>query len=262
MTLALHLRLLLWTCSSNCDYTCQHIVTDRRVARDPPMMDPVVQFHGKWPFRRLLGVQEPFSVAFSFLNLMAHRHGLRKIRESIPPNYPLRHYYIIFSYLGIASWLFSMAFHTRDFDLTEKLDYFAAGASVLYGLYYTPVRIFRMDRVNTSTKRTHLRLWTSTCILLYAGHITYLTLWRWDYTYNMTANVAVGIAQNILWTWFSVKRYRALKKPWTAWPGLIVAWILVIMSLELLDFAPIYGLIDAHSLWHLGTVAPTIWWYK
>ena len=37
----------------------------------------------------------------------------------------------------------SMIFHTRDFNFTEKLDYFAAGASVLYGLYYTPIRVFR-----------------------------------------------------------------------------------------------------------------------
>lgn len=201
-------------------------------------------------------------MAFSFLNFLAHRHGLLKIRERIPANYPLRQYYIIFSYFGLASWLFSIAFHARDFALTEMLDYFAAGASVLYGLYYTPVRIFRLDRSNSPIKQTLLRLWTFTCILVYAGHVAYLTAWRWDYTYNMAANVTVGVAQNILWTWFSVKRYRVLKKPWTAWPGLIVAWIVVVMSLELLDFAPISGMVDAHSLWHLGTVGPTIWWYK
>ena len=59
-------------------------------------------------------------------------------------------------------------------------------------------------------------------------------MWRWDYTYNMAANVAVGIVQNLLWSWFSVTRYRKLHKTWAAWPGLIVAWIIVAMSLELL----------------------------
>lgn len=43
---------------------------------------------------------------------------------------------------------------------------------------------------------------------------------------------------------------------------MIVAWVVVAMSLELLDFPPIGGYIDAHSLWHLGTVIPTVWWYK
>lgn len=256
---ALHLRLLLWTCPSNCDYICQHIITDRRISSDPPVLDPVLQFHGKWPFYRILGIQEPFSVLFSFLNFLAHRNGLSRVYDKIPVHYPLRRYYILLGYIGLASWLFSMIFHTRDFNLTEKLDYFAAGASVLYGLYYTPIRIFRLDK---KEPQSLLRLWSITCILLYVGHVAYLSLWRWDYTYNMAANVAVGVVQNILWSWFSVKRYRKLKQRWAALPGLIVAWIVVAMSMELLDFPPIIGHVDAHSLWHLGTVGPTILWYK
>ncbi|KAI4240139.1 MAG: hypothetical protein L6R40_005271 [Gallowayella cf. fulva] len=226
------------------------------------MLSPVVQYHGKWPFHRILGVQEPCSVFFSLLNLLAHRQGLSQIKERIPSSYPLRKYYTLFGYIGTASWVFSMIFHTRDFVITEKLDYFAAGASVLYGLYYTPVRIFRLDQRKPPVRSTLLRLWTLTCVVLYIAHVSYLTLWRWDYTYNMAANVVVGVVQNVLWSSFSVKRYRKLKKPWAAWPGMIVAWIILAMSLELLDFAPFKGLLDAHSLWHLGTVGPTIWWYN
>lgn len=257
---ALHHRLLFWECQSNCDYVCQHIITELRLSREPP--EPIVQYHGKWPFQRFLGMQEPFSVLFSLFNLLAHRNGLAKLLESIPAGYPLRRYYIAFSYIGMASWVFSMIFHTRDFNMTEKLDYFAAGASVLYGLYYAPIRIFRLDEKKPPIKQTLLRLWTLTCILLYMAHVSYLTLVRWDYTYNMAANVAVGVLQNILWSAFSVRTYQKLKKPWAAWPGLIVALVVSAMSLELLDFPPWWGFIDAHSLWHLGTVGPTIWWYK
>ncbi|MCJ1361033.1 hypothetical protein MMC16_000130 [Acarospora aff. strigata] len=226
------------------------------------MLNPVVQYHGKWPFYRFLGIQEPCSVLFSLFNFLAHQHGIKKIRESIPRDYPLRYYYILLGTFGMASWVFSMVFHTRDFGVTEKADYFAAGASVLYGLYYAPIRIFRLDQQTPPIKPTLLRWWTILCIAAYMAHVSYLTLWRWDYTYNMAANVAVGIIQNVLWSWFSITRYRRLKKPWAAWPGLIVAWIVVAMSLELLDFPPIGGLLDAHSLWHLGTVGPTIWWYN
>ena len=221
----------------------------------------MVQYHGKWPFYRFLGMQEPFSVLFSFMNLVAHHDGLAKVRRSIPQKYPLRPYYLVFGYFGTASWIFSMIFHTRDFNLTEKLDYFAAGASVFYGLFYTPVRVFRLDRRSPS-KRVLLRSWTVLCLALFTGHVCYLSFWTWDYTYNMAANVAAGVVQNILWTAFSVKEYRRLKRPWTAWPGLIVAWIILAMSFELLDFPPMGGMIDAHSLWHLGTVGPTVWWYK
>jgi post-GPI attachment to proteins factor 3 len=206
-------------------------------------------------------MQEPFSVLFSLLNFLAHQDGLAKILKSIPPTYTLRKYYIWLAYFGMTSWVFSMIFHTRDFRLTEQLDYFAAGASVLYGLYYTPIRIFRMDQGGRKIKSL-LRAWTGLCIAAFAAHVTYLKWYSWDYTYNMAANVVVGIVQNILWSWFSVEKYRRLKRTWAAWPGFVVAWVLVAMSLELLDFPPLWGCLDAHSLWHLGTVVPTWLWYK
>jgi hypothetical protein len=77
----------------------------------------------------------------------------------------------------------------------------------------------------------------------------------------MIANVVVGAIQNLLWTGFSIVRYQKQGKVWMAWPGMIVVWIMLAMSLELQDFPPWHGLIDAHSLWHLGTVIPTAWWY-
>lgn len=205
-------------------------------------------------------MQEPFSVIFSLFNYLAHDAGLSQLKSDIPASYPLRKYYLLFGYFGLATWTFSMLFHTRDFSFTEKLDYFAAGASVLYGLYYCPIRIFRLDQ-RTREKKSLLRAWTALCIALYIAHVMYLSLWSWNYTYNMAANVAVGVVTNIMWTWFSFHRYQRTKRIWSAWPGMIVAWIVMAMSLELFDFAPWGGMLDAHSLWHLGTVVPTIWWY-
>jgi len=256
-----HRRLLLWDCPSECDYTCQHIITTQRLARDPPYMQPIYQFHGKWPFHRFLGLQEPASVLFSLFNFLAHYWGIGKLRTEIPASYPLRKYYLWFGYVGLASWTFSMIFHTRDFGVTEKLDYFAAGANVLYGLYYAPIRVFRLDR-KEPRKQSLLRLWTGLCITLYTLHVLYLSLWSWDYTYNMAANVAVGIVSNLLWSGFSYVQYQKIGRTWAVWPGLCVAWIILAMSLELLDFPPWMGMVDAHSLWHLGTVLPTVLWYN
>ncbi|KAA8644781.1 PGAP3/PER1 family protein [Aspergillus tanneri] len=190
--LPFHLRLLLWTCPAECDYTCQHVVTDRRVA---------------------------------------------------------------------LCWTFSMLFHTRDFPLTEKLDYFGAGANVMYGLYLAVIRIFRLDQEDPRYKPTLRRLLTAVCLILYTLHVCYLSFWSWDYTYNMIANIVIGMTQNVLWTAWGIIRYRKTNRFWTVWPALIVVWIILAMSLELLDFAPWKGLIDAHSLWHLGTVIPAAWWY-
>lgn len=280
---AFHRRLLLWTCPKECDYTCQQIVTARRRAAG----QPVTQFHGKWPFVRVWGVQEPFSVLFSLGNMAAHHQGLVKLRRHIPASYPLRRYYESFAIFGIVSWVFSTIFHTRDFRLTEQLDYFAAGASVLYGLYYAVVRIFRLDDEDRITVPvpvpvpaplarsrgrgigggrvagvSALRAWTATCCALYAGHVAYLKLWRWSYTYNMAANVVVGVLQNSLWTWFSYVRWKESRRTWAFLPGVAVTWIMMAMGFELLDFPPLWGAIDAHSLWHLGTIVPIVLWYK
>lgn len=156
-----------------------------------------------------------------------------------------------------------MIFHTRDFKLTERFDYFAAGASVLYGFYFAPIRIFRLDNPGGgSNSKALLSLWTVFCAILYIMHVSYLSFWTWDYTYNMVANVIIGIIQNIMWTTFAWKRYSKSGRSWQAWPGMIVAWVVLAMSLEIMDFVPLNLMIDAHSLWHLGTVGPTIWWYK
>ena len=266
---AIQHQLLLWDCPSECDYICQHIVTTHRLEREPPYLEPILQFHGKWPFYRFLGMQEPASVLFSLFNFLAHDHGMSKVREHIPASYPLRKYYLMFGYFGLASWIFSMIFHTRDFNLTEKLDYFGAGASVMYGLYFAAIRIFRLDKtkgVGANTKSAGpsnlLQMWTFLCASLYLLHVGYLSFITFDYTYNMAANVVIGIIQNILWSWFSVQRFRKVGRLWAAWPGLIVAWIILAMSLELFDFPPWWGMVDAHALWHLGTVGPTIWWYR
>jgi len=234
-------------------------VTASRVAAG----QPVVQFHGKWPFARLGGAQEPLSVLFSLANLWAHARGLRRIRRAIPASYPARPYYVALALISCAAWVLSAVFHARDFRLTERLDYFGAGATVLYGLYYTVVRLARLYRPGADgRRRSVLRLWTLICAALYAAHVGFLTLVRWDYGYNMAANVAVGAVQNALWSAYSVRRWRRTGRPWAAWPGLAVAWLVMAMGLELFDFPPLWGALDAHSLWHAGTVAPAVLWYK
>ena len=63
--LPLHLRLLLWDCPSECDYTCQRQITNRFRAENLPLH----QFHGKWPFLRLWGIQEPLDRLFAFISI-------------------------------------------------------------------------------------------------------------------------------------------------------------------------------------------------
>ena len=107
--LALPLRVTRWTCTDDCKYQCMHQITDRDLQRGKP----VQQYYGKWPFWRLAGMQEPASVAFSFLNLWAHARGASKIRRRVSEHHPMKSYYLVWSMVSINAWIWSSVFHTR-----------------------------------------------------------------------------------------------------------------------------------------------------
>lgn len=83
----------------------------------------VPQFHGKWPFVRFLGFQEPASVIFSALNFYAHWRGLTKFRQHARPDSPLYMHWHAFAFICLNAWTWSMVFHSRDFPFTELCDY-------------------------------------------------------------------------------------------------------------------------------------------
>ncbi|ORX89107.1 Per1-like protein [Basidiobolus meristosporus CBS 931.73] len=248
-TLPLSLRLTFWSCESNCKYTCMREITQR--TREAGQ--PVVQYYGKWPFVRFLGMQEPASVAFSILNGWAHWRHWKVIKSEVPEGYFLKRFYYMFVVVGVNTWLWSAVFHTRDTPVTEKFDYFSAALTVMYGLY---VALLRINHVRD--RKNQIRL-GGLLLIPYLLHISYLSFWSFDYTYNMWANVIVGILQNITWGYWCVVnpnhpyRWEPLKC------GLLIS---VAVSLELFDFPPIFEVFDAHSLWHASTIFIWFLWYR
>jgi len=63
--LPLHLRLLGWTPEAEARYHCMHLVTRWRSERGLGHL----QYFGKWPFKRVVGIQEPASLLASLGNL-------------------------------------------------------------------------------------------------------------------------------------------------------------------------------------------------
>ncbi|ODV92585.1 hypothetical protein CANCADRAFT_89178 [Tortispora caseinolytica NRRL Y-17796] len=260
--LPLNLRLLLWDCESNCDYMCQRAVTADRIARGKE----VLQFHGKWPFLRMYGMQEPASVLFSLMNLAAHVQGLlslktltsnKKISESAQYLY---YSALIWGVAGINTWIWSAVFHARDTLITERLDYFSAALLMLMSLNYAIVRTFHFYEAGKSSYRKAVFYVIAS---IYVLHVSYLS-YDWSYTYNMQANVAFGIASFMMWLVFTFKEtYSILPPPkWSNLPFICSASLIAGASLELFDFPPIADMIDSHSLWHLFTVLPTWAWYQ
>lgn len=166
---------------------------------------------------------------------------------------------------------------TADKPLTERLDYFSAGASIMYSFFLACVRVFALyptrhlraaaSTVDRSRLITPLAL---VCSALFAVHVLYLSLMpRFDYGYNMRASVALGMLHNAVWLLYTfsslplypsgtgIKGRRRSRKP-----ALAVAATMVAMSLELLDFPPWRRVLDAHSLWHLATAPIVVFWYE
>lgn len=77
----------------------------------------VPQFYGKWPFKRLFGIQEPASVLFSFLNLFAHWRMIQKFRRQVRNDSPM--YYIWHVFCGVGSQFIYQSTYSR-----RKIDFF------------------------------------------------------------------------------------------------------------------------------------------
>ncbi|KAI8834854.1 Per1-like-domain-containing protein [Chytridium lagenaria] len=204
--LPLILRMTFWDCPQDCKYRCMHQVT-------------AINFHGKWPFVRILGMQEPASVLFSIFNGVAHYYGYKRLARQVPRTSKFRKYYLINALLAVNGWVWSVIFHTRDFNWTEKMDYFTALASITFACFVAVLK-------------------TTGSLVLGSFHLPYhvLSFWPFDYTYNMIAGVTLGLAGN--------------QRPYGWKIILTVISISLAMLFEVLDFPPIWWTFDAHSLWH------------
>lgn len=270
----------LFPCSASTSYSCLTDLTNLALSPSSSsslllpggeleglVLGAQVQFYGKWPFRRFWGTQEILSVVFSLANLWAHYTGLKsleRVRTGSEGGRRLKRWYALNAFVGINTWIWSVVFHTRDNDWTEKADYFSAGASTLYGLWLVLARAGGLYRGRVRARRAMMGVGLAVLI----AHCTYLSTGRFDYSYNMTFNLVVGVSQVLLWTLWSLSRSfaphpssAADRTPNPIYPLFL---LLVFSALELLDLPPVPAglrLLDAHALWHASTVGVVWMWY-
>lgn len=264
---------LAWDCISDCDYQCQQIVTKLRIENG----EEIYQFHGKWPFLRLFGTQELFSTLFSVGNFIAHYRGYCKLIHTIrsleskgdKKRLVLLRNYTYVAFAGMLAWTASTIFHWRDLLITETLDYFFAGGTVLTAFHAIFSRMTRLDQHPQIAK-----LFSWSVVLIFALHLLRLYV-DWSYTYNMRFNVFFGLLQYILLLLLAYQNYTALNSsssykrtgPYDkrqklvfnlcVIPVLLVLFTALAMSLELFDFFNYDWQIDAHAMWHMCTIWPS-----
>lgn len=166
------------------------------------------------------------------------------------------------------------------------MDYFSATATIMITLFYTLIRTFHLFPQQPVRPRGHPAMYLLIFLftLAYVMHLGYLlSTPRFDYGWNVIFNMIMGSTHLILWTLFSLRfSYRLAwwplrmiptpyppldplqitpKPSWSTRSALLVATTTLAMSLELIDFPPLWRSIDAHSLWHLSTVFIGRGWY-
>lgn len=240
---------LYWSCENECQYQCMWKTVEAFQKDDIA----IPQFHGKWPFVRLFGIQEPASVVFSVLNGLCHLR-IFSYRKAVPSSTPLYYVWHVVALIGLHAWTWSTIFHSRDFPFTEKMDYFCAFSLVLANLGSLICRVLGTRNV------TRLTLVLVGLLLFYLQHIYYLAAIKFDYGYNMKINIGVGFLNLLGWLLWCWRHWRTL--PHTRKCLAVMVGINALLLLEVLDFPPIWWTFDAHSLWHAGTVPLGFLWYS
>ncbi|KAL0920915.1 hypothetical protein M5K25_007934 [Dendrobium thyrsiflorum] len=254
----LYLQWKQLNCKSDC---CYHCMIQRESEREALGLSPV-KYHGKWPFKRIFVFQEPASAALSAFNLMMHFVGWLSFFVLVNYKLPLRPHskrtyyeytglWHIYGLLSMNAWLWSTIFHTRDFEMTEKLDYSSAVALLGYSLILSLLRTFDVKDEATRV------MFAAPILAFVTTHILFLNFYQLDYGWNMKVCIVMGIIQLLVWAiWAGMKRHPHRFKLWTVVFGAAIA-----MLLEIYDFSPYGGYVDAHALWHATTIPLTyLWW--
>jgi hypothetical protein len=283
-----------WDCASDCDYRCMWMLEDKKAA--PQQAAEVEKYFGKWPFIRAFGAQEPASVLFSILNLAANMACFFKIL-GIVGNYRksnakgststrsstrsttttsttssttaiatgsttsggLKIYAVLWLIHFIVSsnaWLWSSVFHYRDTRLTERFDYFSAGGLVAFNLFLS------LTRVSGVVKPTVFVGIGLPIVVMYALHVWRMLNVLFDYGLHVGLCVAAGAVQTAVWLAWAFGSKSGRSHPGNAYLLSFMAAVNIAMLLEVLDFPPLWKIIDAHALWHAATAPLTMLWYR
>ena len=242
-------RLIGWTCNTNCQYLCMwHNIQYRQQYNLP-----IVKYYGKWPFIRVYGIQEFFSVLFSVINVIPHMTGAIQYYKSVDDTYVHKYWWLSYSVVSCNTWLWSTVFHARDTLLTERLDYFCASFGIVYASIVTVIRVLNIKPLKY--KLCVLVPWLTLFIL----HISYLHFIYFDYGYNMTMSLLSGVLYSGIWCVWGV-RHNSRPYVYKIYVCTLLLWLAALC--EIFDFAPFYHLLDAHAIWHGLTPPITLLFYS
>ncbi|CAM9962872.1 unnamed protein product [Pylaiella littoralis] len=251
-----YLRAMGWDCVSECRHTCMNLHVEARVASG----DRMLQYYGKWPFRRIWGVQELLSSLFSLGNGLPHLfHAVFSAGQYNPPGHYMQFWLTIYPWVGMNTWLWSAVFHSRDVPWTEAADYFFALLNIFFVVWVALVRLAGPPRKRSPGLRKLVPAVGVLMSVYYLLHISFMWFVKFDYGYNMKVALLAGVAHTGLWLRY---QYLSRDRPYARRGAAIIILLNAAILLEVNDFPPVYRLLDAHAIWHFVTIPLMFRWYR
>ncbi|XP_076953962.1 uncharacterized protein LOC143628196 [Bidens hawaiensis] len=253
----LYIKWKKWECLSGCRYECMLVREGKREkAGDKP-----VKYHGKWPLKRAFGIEEPVAVALSALNLAVQFHGWVSffilVNYKLPLSPTRQTYYEytglwhVYGTLSMNFLFWSAVYHSRDVEMTEKLNYSSAAALLGFSLI---VAILRAFNIRSEAARVMV---AAPLIAFVTTHILYLNCYNFDYGLNVKVCLILAVAQLLVWVvWSGVSNHPSRWKI-----RLVAVGECLIIFFQIYDLPPFWGCLDAHAVSHAIAIPISyIWW--
>ena len=287
----LPMRWTGWDCASDCKYRCTRTVVNVRQHEGLN----TAKYYGKWSFERILGVQEFISMAASVANAAVHvwllpelfraAFGMRDANKNKNKNVNRGWAFLWFTN-GVTQthgWFWSAVFHTRDTPWTHLMDYGSANLIFFVGVFCAVVRVFEVKQKRKIFILFVLFLATNVAHLLHVNR-SQTDGTKYHFKFNMRVMIGMAVVHWVLmlrWAFGGLGKQRGKSKgsegddsvaknskrkthlhPGRFYLAKCCFFWHVCALWEVLDFPPVYGVLDAHALWHCGT-PPTVWlWYQ
>ena len=259
------LQVVPLSCSELCNYGCINEMSENRRHNGYPQ----IKYYGHWAFVRYFGLEEPASVVFSILNAFPHiSFFITQILKSKTTNSDMenketcymQYWLMLYSTIATICWFSSAIYHSKKTKNTTQLDLITALLFIITGLFLVIRRIYDKNANYYSI------LMISSILYIFWGIRAYYMLQNQiSFDNHMKTSIFLVILTTTLWfLWllyihYNNKTHINSKVKYLCF--ICQIWLILASALEIFDFPPLYGIFDAHSLWHLVTIPLGYVWY-
>jgi hypothetical protein len=245
------------SCSDLCLFGCIEESHAKRVKTG----QQETKYYGHWRFARYFGLEEPASVICSVFNALPHFLYLVRSFQSHYDYCYMKLWLQLYSAVACVAWLSSCVYHARKTEHSAHFDLISALGFIVFG-FFMAVRRIR----GASAKPVPIALLFSALLVGWGVRAWSMLEGKVSFQSHMTVSIAFVVVTTLMWVgwvlhtllFVAIRTERQAKYLCL----LCQIWLVFASALEIFDFPPVFGVFDAHALWHLATVPLGFLWYR